>query len=381
MRRESICFISGSSPVFLGGISLYQKNLIEYAKKRKLGLDFTWIFPGKENRKFTFEKIRCIEIKVPEIPFLKELFFAKKVKKIISRVFFDIINTHANWGSFLKNYQKIKGQKIIHTYHGADIPYWKTQFERFGFFKYLFYPVLSGIRSLGKPPIKKANKIICVSEHVEKEIEETYGKRKNVYVIQTGVGLERFKRLNKSNSRKELKLEVNLFYGLYVGRGGYWIKGLDRAINLGREIYNLNKNFRLIVIGTDENKCKKYLNEPFVIYKGIISQDKLNKYYSANDFFFSLSRYEGGDPTLSVGEAMASGCLLVCSKDSNQEIIKDKINGLIISEFGKKDAKKILETFNDKKLRERIIKKSREIIKELSLDKWGEKYFEVLDVI
>ena len=43
---KKICLVSGSSPKFLGGISLYQKNLIKYAKEKKLKLNFTWIYPG-----------------------------------------------------------------------------------------------------------------------------------------------------------------------------------------------------------------------------------------------------------------------------------------------------------------------------------------------
>jgi len=75
-------------------------------------------------------------------------------------------------------------------------------------------------------------------------------------------------------------------------------------------------------------------------------------------FFFCMSRYEGGAPTLVTSEAMASGCLVVCSKDSEQEIIEDKKNGLIIEEFGEKDAEKVLEILKDKKKKEEMIKNS-----------------------
>ena len=128
---KSICFISGTSPDFLGGVPLYQRNLIKYAKEKKLKLNFTWIYPGTENREYEFEGIHCMEIKSLRYPFLKEFDFSKKVKRIISKNYFDIINTHANWGYCLKGYSKKKNQKIIHTYHGVTYYFYKTHLKRF----------------------------------------------------------------------------------------------------------------------------------------------------------------------------------------------------------------------------------------------------------
>jgi len=115
------------------------------------------------------------------------------------------------------------------------------------------------------------------------------------------------------------------------------------------------------------------LNKKSVIYLKNIPREKMSLYYNASDIFFCLSRYEGGAPTLVVSEAMASGCLLICSKDSEQEIIEDGKNGLIIKEEYKKEAKKIIEILNDKKLKGKIIKNSIKTIKDISLEKWGEK--------
>jgi len=205
-----------------------------------------------------------------------------------------------------------------------------------------------------------------------------YGKKENVTVIRTGVDLRNFKSRNRNKIKEKLNLNKKNIYGLYVGRGGYWTKGLDRVIKISEGIYNLNKNYRLIVIGADLKKVGHLLNKKFIIY---IEQGKrkiLPYYYNSSDISFCMSRYEGGAPTLVTSEAMASGCLVVCSKDSEQEIIKDEENGLIVEEFGKKSAEKILEILNDKKKKEKIIKDSMKTVKKLSLEKWGRKYLEVL---
>jgi glycosyltransferase involved in cell wall biosynthesis len=375
---KSICLISGSSPEFLGGISLFQRNLIEHSKKEKPGLDFTWVYAGEKDKEYIFEGINCVEIKSHKYPLLKEFDFAKKTKKYLEKNNFEVINSHANWGYFLKNYSKKKGQKIVHTFHGVTYPYMKIQFSRFGVFKYLLYPLLPFIYLIEKPPIKKADKIICVSEKVKEGFRKLYGTKNNLKVIRTGVNISNFKKLSKEKSRKELGLEKNKLYSLYSGRGGYWNKGLDRAIKLSKEIYKINKNYNLIVIGSDKEKCSKYLNFPFVIYKGVVERNLLPKYLSASDFFFFLSRYEGGAPALALSEAVSTECLTIQSIDSKQEIFENKKDCLVIEEYNLRTAQQILKVLENKKELVKMKKSAKNKIKELSLDKWGKKYFEVL---
>ena len=81
-----------------------------------------------------------------------------------------------------------------------------------------------------------------------------------------------------------------------MAKGGYWIKRLDRAVKLSEEIYREDKNYRLIVIGPDYEKNKRFLNKEFIISLEKVQRDKISLYYSASDVFFCLSRYEGGLP-------------------------------------------------------------------------------------
>ena len=71
---------------------------------------------------------------------------------------------------------------------------------------------------------------------------------------------------------------------------------------------------------------------------------------------------------------MASGCMVVASKDSQQEIIRNNYNGLIISKFDEKDAKRILKNIHNKKL----TKNSLKTIQKLSLESWGDKFLEII---
>jgi glycosyltransferase involved in cell wall biosynthesis len=377
MKR--ICIIS-ANPEFLGGISLYTWNTIKYLKKE--GNEIFWVYGGNKNRIYKKNGLTFVEIKYFSIYPLNEIIFNFKVKKFLEKNKFKIINSHATWGFWMNFYKKQEEETIIHTYHGSTYYFFKNHLKRFNlFFKIILSPILYFSYFIEKPPMKKANKIICVSNHVKTEFKNLYGKRKNVFVIRTGVDLNKFKQINKKIARKKLNLDSKKIYGLYVGRGGYWRKGLDRAIKLSKNIYELNKNYKLIAIGPDYKKVKHLINKPFIKYIERGARDTLPYYYSSCDLFFFLSRYEGGAPTLVTSEAMASGCFVIFSEDSKQEIIENDKEGVII-DFNncnyKKEAERILKILDNKDKLKEIIRNSLKKIKEFSLDNWAKKYLYVL---
>jgi len=378
MKNKKICFVTiNANPEFLGGYVLYHKNLIKYLQRNFKNLEINWVYLGKENRNFSKNGVHYFELKTNRVKSFMQFGNHFLLSRFFSKNYFDIIN--CGGGPWTYFYKKKKSQRIIQTFHGTVFYFNKNHFKRFGILKrILFFPLLP-LSWILERPHKNVNKIICVSEKVKKQAIKLYSfEDKQVSVIRTGVDLKEFKQRDKSKAKKFLNLNKDYFYGLYVGGGGYWTKGLDRAINLGKEIYQLDNSFRLLVIGPDYEKVKPLLNEPFIVFLKKIPREKMSFYYSASDLFFCMSRYEGGAPTLVVSEAMASGCLLVCSKDSEQEIVEDNKTSLIIEKFDKSDAKRILEAYKSKVLKNEIIKNSFKKINELSLEKWGKKTAEVL---
>ena len=199
------------------------------------------------------------------MPFIKEFYFGIKARRYLRENYFDIINTHANWGFCLRGYKKKRHQRIIHTYHGVTYYFYKTHLSRFSLLKkILISPALFLSYVIEKPPVKISDKIVCVSLRVKEEIERLYGKRK-LEVLRTGVDLREFKRYSKILSRKRAGLKEDDFIGLYVGRGGWFRKGLDRAVKISEEFYKKNKKYRLLVIGPDKEKVRDFLNKPFII--------------------------------------------------------------------------------------------------------------------
>ncbi|MEM4325818.1 MAG: glycosyltransferase family 4 protein [Candidatus Pacearchaeota archaeon] len=209
------------------------------------------------------------------------------------------------------------------------------------------------------------------------ELEYLYGRRKEVYVIRTGVDLNIFKPRNKILAKKKLGLEKNKIYGLYIGRGGYWMKGLDKTISLSKEIFNKNQNFRLLVIGADIEKVRRFLDNRFVIFLPPQTQNKIYYYYNASDIFFCLSRYEGGGPTLVTSEAMASGCLIVTDEEAKQEVLNSS-NSIIVKDNYSKEAEKIIKILNNKKEKNQIISNVLRDVKKLSLENWASNSLKII---
>ncbi len=355
-------------PTQLGGVSLYHKHLINYLKNKDIKI--TWAYFGDEDKTYSKKGINYIEIKKSKFQ-IKGLENNFKVKRFLKRNHFNIVfTTGGPWTYF---YSKPKDQKLIQIFHGTVYYFYESSLKRFSILSRIaLYPFLN-ISKLTEKPHKNVDKIICVSNKVKKQVKDLYGKH-NIKVIQTGVDLNEFK------PGVIPKINENKLYGLYVGGGGYWTKGLDRAINLSREIYKLNPNYKLIIIGPDQTKTEDLLYEDFIEFREDVPREDMKYYYQIADIFLCMSRYEGGAPTLVVSEAMASGCLVICAKSAEQEIIKNGKNGLIINEFREKDAKRILNTIKDKKKKERIIENSVNTIQSLSLEKWGKKFLKLLNL-
>lgn len=379
--NKQICFVMDASPKFLGGTSIYVLNFIKYLQSKKLKFKITCIFPGELDREYIEGEIKFIEVKNKYFFPINMHLYTKKVAKILSTKRFDYINSQAMAGNYLRYYVP-KNSFITNTYHGVAYYFYKIHFEeksllkKIGALYYMFFG-----RYFEKAAINRANKIISVSNHVERELKKIYGSPHASEVIRSSVDLLKFKLRDRKAILTELSLAENKIYGLYVGRGGPWRKGLDRAINLSRELYKLNNKYFFIIIGPTENmENKKIISKLSGKYRyiPIADRDLLSKYYSLSDIFFCFSRYEGGAPILTLGEAMASGCIPICSKDSNQEIIEKNKNGILINDFKENSAKKVINLIKNKKQISKIKRENKIKIKDFSIALWGEKYFEAI---
>ena len=171
--------------------------------------------------------------------------------------------------------------------------------------------------------IKKAEKIICISENTKKDLFKFYPNilKEKVHVVYHGVS-DNFKIIdNKGDSSNKI---------IYVGkREGY--KNFNELI---KAFLKLNA-FELIIVGggklsLGESNLMKDINYKHYMN---ISEKKLNELYNMSFALVYPSLYEGfGMPIL---ESLKAGCPVICSnKSSTGEIGKNYvISGKMSSSF------------------------------------------------
>src|SRR4030043_326954 len=115
-EKPKVCIITAADITFLGGLELYQRNLISYLKKYA---DISLIYRGREDKEYIKDGIKMFQIRAPEISLIGNFFFESKVKSILKKYKFDVINSHGLTGLWMRYVKKHKNTKIVHTYHGS----------------------------------------------------------------------------------------------------------------------------------------------------------------------------------------------------------------------------------------------------------------------
>jgi 1,4-alpha-glucan branching enzyme len=177
--------------------------------------------------------------------------------------------------------------------------------------------------------------------------------------ITPGIELEKFKSLNKDESRKKLNFDSNVTNVLFVGRFV-----AEKGIKYALEALSKTKvplSFRLI--GAHGKSPSEHLLQqyPQFNYLGPKPMNELVEYMSASDIMVVPSLYEGFG--LVAIEGMAAGCcMLVSAVGGLDELIENGVNGLKVPP-GNTDA--ILEAFKklagNKTLQREMGVKNREI--------------------
>lgn len=92
-----------------------------------------------------------------------------------------------------------------------------------------------------------------------------------------------------------------------------------------------------------------------VFFLGFVSDDHLPDLYSCSDYFIITSKYEGGEPVLTVAEAMASGLPCIASSIPNFKIVESSKSGICIDFSDSKKAAELILDFVRKGTSEKSI--------------------------
>jgi glycosyltransferase involved in cell wall biosynthesis len=94
---------------------------------------------------------------------------------------------------------------------------------------------------------------------------------------------------------------------------------------------NIKNSFNFIWIGDGDDYYKRTLEESGVYVTGWISKTEVLSHLLDADIYLSTSKWEG--MPISVMEALAAGCICVCSScDGNTDIIEDRSNGFLFTD-------------------------------------------------
>lgn len=323
-------------------------------------------------------------IRIPSIPFRKwkefriGIYYPVRTLNKIRKLKFDIIHTQTEFsvGLMAKLIGKILGIPVIHTYH--------TMYED--------YTHYAANLKINRKIIKELSKIgsrIYVNECAgviapsvkTKEALLSYGVKKPIEIIPTGINLDNFKKGRFSDEeirakRQSLGINENDAVFLYLGRISQE-KSIDVIISKLQSILKEYKNTKLLLVGDGpeknnlENLARSLDLASSVIFTGRVPWHETGLYYQLSDLFITASVTE--TQGLTIYEAMAAGIPVIAKKDDNfLEVISDKINGRI---FESDDAlpEIIKEYLDDKASFQSIAQKGLECAFRMSSEYFAEK--------
>ena len=326
-------------------------------------------------------------IRIPGVPIgiydyrLTGIYPLKAINKI-KKWNLDVIHSQTEFGvgTFARIIAKQFNIPLVHTYH--------TMYE-----DYIHYITKGYFKKSSKKLVEYFTLFYCDKTITElvvptKKTYELFKKKykvdRNIYIVPTGIDVERFYRENNKvdvvKFRRELGLNKDDFVILFVGRLGRE-KNLDLLISSMKSLIDVSKKIKLLVVGDgpDADIYKEYVKKNNisnnVIFTGKVSWDNVVSYYIISDLFATASTTE--TQGLTVIEAMAASLPVVCINDESfsTTVIND-LNGMIFN--NRREYKKaIITLFNDRKLLSNLGRQAR-----IESEMHSSKYFaeKLLDV-
>lgn len=372
-------------PPFINGVSTSIVMLKKALEKQ--GHTVYIVTVNNENMKYKYEEDEKV-IRIPGIPVgiydyrLTGIYPVKIVNKI-RKWHLDVIHSQTEFGvgTFARIIAKQFHIPLVHTYH--------TMYE-----DYVHYITKGYFVGTSKKIVeyltlfycdKTISELIVPTEKTKELFKEKYKVNRNVYVIPTGIEIEKFylennKNLNILEKRNSLGIAKNDFVILFVGRIGTE-KNIDLLLNGMDKLIKLSKKIKLLIIGDgpDMGYYKEYVYKrklgKNVIFTGKVPWDSISEYYLIADIFATASVTE--TQGLTVIEAMAAGLPVVCINDESfTGTIMNNVDGIIFNNL-EEYIEAITKLYQDRELLKNLGKKARIDAEKYSSEKFATSVLEV----
>lgn len=372
-------------PPFINGVSTSIVMLKKALEKQ--GHTVYIVTVNNENMKYKYEEDEKV-IRIPGIPVgiydyrLTGIYPVKIVNKI-RKWHLDVIHSQTEFGvgTFARIIAKQFHIPLVHTYH--------TMYE-----DYVHYITKGYFVGTSKKIVeyltlfycdKTISELIVPTEKTKELFKEKYKVNRNVYVIPTGIEIEKFylennKNLNILEKRNSLGIAKDDFVILFVGRIGTE-KNIDLLLNGMEKLIKLSKKIKLLIIGDgpDMGYYKEYVYKrklgKNVIFTGKVPWDSISEYYLIADIFATASVTE--TQGLTVIEAMAAGLPVVCINDESfTGTIMNNVDGIIFNNL-EEYIEAITKLYQDRELLKNLGKKARIDAEKYSSEKFATSVLEV----
>ena len=247
----------------------------------------------------------------------------KNLKDIIEKHKIDIVVVHHGGIKcniiYLKLMKYNKNIKFVRYLHGC--------YDNFSWGRGKNVVVDFLADAIMKSALTKSDLIVCVSTASKESFIKRFGKFDNMIVVYNGINDVFFENVNnKIFDNKLLKF-------VYVGRLEY-LKGLDCFIDSLNDLKDTVK-FEMEIVGDGsymrvlEKKVKDYGLQDRITFLG--RKNNVKQYLDRNDIFVYPSICEEGFG-ISVGEAIARGCIPFVSNKGGLPEVVDYNNSLIFED-------------------------------------------------
>lgn len=328
-------------PPFINGVSTSVYMLKKALEKK--GHQVFVVTLNNESFHYKFDEDDTV-IRIPGLPigiydYRVTTVYPLKAMNIIRKWKLDVIHSHTEFsvGTFARFVSRQYNIPLVHTYHTLyeDYVYYITK----GYFD---KPSKKIVEYLTKFYCDgTANELIVPTKKIYDLFREKYNVDKNIYVIPTGIEIERFyteniKAKDVEIVRKKIGVAKDSFNIVFVGRLAKE-KNVDLLLEGQKDIIAKNKNINLIIIGDgpdmEEYKetAKKYGIDKNTYFVGKVPWEEIPKYYHVADVFATASTSE--TQGLTVIEAMAASVAPICIDDESfRNTVVDKLNGRIFKD-------------------------------------------------
>ena len=372
-------------PPFINGVSTSVYMLKKALEKK--GHQVFVVTMNTESFHYGYDENNTV-IRIPGLPigiydYRVSTVYPLKAMNIIRKWKLDVIHSHTEFsvGTFARFISRQFNIPLVHTYHTLyeDYIYYITK----GYFDKPSKKIVEYLTQFYCD--KTANELIVPTKKIYDLFKEKYNVDKNIYVIPTGIEIDRFYEENidpKSvdEVRKKIGISKKSFNIVFVGRLAKE-KNIDLLLSAQEIINARDKNVNLIIIGDgpdmDEYKktAKKLKIDSNVFFVGKVPWEEIPKYYRVADVFATASTSE--TQGLTVIEAMAASVAPICIDDESfRNTVIDGLNGRI---FKTKEEYVgiIFELSNDKKELSNLQKQARLNAEVHSSKYYGERVADV----